>query len=124
MFVAYDGTPAELKQLFRSKVPREYGTEGNLSSDRRRASRPSWCSTHKECNPRTPQAFHNLAGKPSWAPADPQVLSPDYTSNQAGDTTTQEVTRLAQVTPKVTIQTGTEFWGPMANGVPCLGLPV
>jgi hypothetical protein len=40
----------------------------------------------------------------------PQVLSPDYTSNQAGDTTTQEVTRLAQVTPKVTIQTGTEFW--------------
>ena len=27
MFATYDGTPAELKQLFRSKVHREYGTE-------------------------------------------------------------------------------------------------
>ena len=57
-----------------------------------------------------PANLPQFGGEAFLGSSRPQVLSPDYTSSQAGDTTTQEVTRLAQVTPKVTIQTGTEFW--------------
>ena len=113
MFAAYDGTPAELKQLFRSKVQREYGTEEICPvTVEEQADLAGAAPTPAQTKNATPEPANlpQFGGEAFLGSSRPQVLSPDYTSSQAGDTTTQEVTRLAQVTPKVTIQTGTEFW--------------
>ena len=113
MFAAYDGTPAELKQLFRSKVQREYGTEEICPvTVEEQADLAGAAPTPPQTKNATPEPANlpQFGGEAFLGNSRPQVLSPDYTSSQAGDTTTQEVTRLAQVTPKVTIQTGTEFW--------------
>ena len=113
MFAAYDGTPAELKQLFRSKVQREYGTEEICPvTVEEQADLAGAAPTPAQTKNATPEPANlpQFGGEAFLGNSRPQVLSPDYTSSQASDTTTQEVTRLAQVTPKVTIQTGTEFW--------------
>ncbi|CAL1151362.1 unnamed protein product, partial [Cladocopium goreaui] len=113
MLAAYDGTPAELKQLFRSKVQREYGTEEICPvTVEEQADLAGAAPTPPQTKNATPEPANlpQFGGEAFLGNSRPQVLSPDYTSSQAGDTTTQEVTRLAQVTPKVTIQTGTEFW--------------
>ena len=75
MFAAYDGTPAELKQLFRSKVQREYGTEEICPvTVEEQADLAGAAPTPAQTKNATPEPA-NLpqfggAGKPSWATAD------------------------------------------------------
>ena len=114
MFEGYDGTPAELKALFRAKVNQQYGEDEFPAVTLAEVDK---APTHH--NPSPPQTKHatpepagvaDFNGEAFQGNVRPQVLSPDWSTDQSADLTAQEVTRLAVGTPQVTVQTGHEFW--------------
>ena len=115
MFRGYDGTPAELKTHFRSKVNQLYGTEEvNLVSvedvqEMPPAPAESLPPQKKNATPE-PAGLQSFTGEAFGGNVRPQVLSGDWSTSQTTDLTAQEVTRLAVGTPQVTVRTGHEFW--------------
>ena len=114
MFEGYDGTPAELKALFRAKVNQQYGKDEFPAVTQAEVDQ---APTHH--NPSPPQTKHatpepagvaDFNGEAFQGNVRPQVLSPDWSTDQTADLTAQKVTRLAVGTPQVTVQTGHEFW--------------
>ena len=111
MFATYDGTPAELKEYFRTKTQAQYGTK--------EVSAVAWAaaSQSEPAPPQTknatpdPASFETVGGEAFQGALRPSTLTADWSAAQLAEPTTQEVTQLAQFNSAgVTVETGKVFW--------------